>query len=55
MLVYNNCLQSVGRIVKVSLTHLTLYLPMAPSYRNQSVDLQSKSADWFLYDENIGR
>ena len=28
---------------------------MFPSYRNQSVDLQSKSTDWFLYDENIGR
>ena len=25
------------------------------SYRNQSVDLQSKSSDWFLYDVNIGR
>ena len=28
------------------LTHLTLKLP---SYRNQSIDLQSKSIDWFLY------
>ena len=26
---------------------------MFPSYRNQSVDLQSKSTDWFLYDGNI--
>ena len=25
------------------------------SYRNQSVDLQTKSADWFLYDRNIVR
>ena len=25
-----------------------------PSYRNQSVDLSCKSADWFLYDGNIG-
>ena len=25
------------------------------SYRNQSVDLQNKSTDWFLYDGNIGR
>ena len=23
---------------------------MFPSYRNQSVDLQSKLTDWFLYD-----
>ena len=28
---------------------------MFPSYRNQSVDLQSKSIDWLLYDGNIGR
>ena len=28
---------------------------MSTSYRNQSVDLQSKSTDWFLYDGNIGR
>ena len=26
---------------------------MFPSYRNQSVDLQSKSTGWFLYDGNI--
>ena len=26
-----------------------------PIYRNQSVDLQSKSTGWFLYDGNIGR
>ena len=25
------------------------------SYRNQSVDLKSKSTDWFLYDGNTGR
>ena len=23
------------------------------SYRNQSIDLQSKSIDWFLYDKNL--
>ena len=28
---------------------------MFPSYRNQSVDLQSKSTGWFLCDGNIGR
>ena len=32
----------------------SLTLPMLSSYRNQSVDLQSKSTDWFLYDGNIG-
>ena len=24
------------------------------SYRNQSIDLQSKSTDWFLHDEEHG-
>ena len=23
------------------------------SYRNQSIDLQNKSADWFLYDRDL--
>ena len=23
-----------------------------PSYRNQSIDLHSKSIDWFLYEDN---
>ena len=27
---------------------------MFPLNRNQSVALQAKSSDWFLYDENIG-
>ena len=27
---------------------------MFPSYRNQSIDLQTKSTDWFLHDRNIG-
>ena len=27
---------------------------MFPSSRNQSIDLQSKSINWFLYDRNIG-
>ena len=27
---------------------------MLSSYRNQSVDLQRKPTDWFLYDGNIG-
>ena len=34
---------------------LTCYQPMLPSYRNQSTDLLSKSIDWFLCDEMIGR
>ena len=26
---------------------------MLTTYRNQPIDLQSKSIDWFLYDDNI--
>ena len=27
--------------------------PVLPSYKNQSIDLYSKSIDWFLYEGNI--
>ena len=33
------------------LTHLT---PKLPSCRKQSLNLQSKSIDWFLHDGNFG-
>ena len=29
-------------------------MPVLPSYKNQSVDLHSKSMDWFLYEGNTG-
>ena len=29
-------------------------MPVLPSYRNESIDLQSKSIDWFLYEGNTG-
>ena len=29
-------------------------MTVLPSYRNQSVDLLSKSIDWFLYEGNSG-
>ena len=35
-------------------SELTFFMPMFPSYRNQSIDLQWKSIDWFLYEGNIG-
>ena len=35
--------------------HLTLSRWRPLSYRNQSIDLQSKSMDWFLYDNGFGR
>ena len=31
---------------------LTHYVPVLPSYRNQSIDLHSKSIHWFLYEGN---
>ena len=35
----------------LSLTH---EIPVLLSYRNQSIDLRSKSIDWFLYEGNTG-
>ena len=32
---------------------LTLSRRRPLSYRNQSIDLQSKSMDWFLYDNDL--
>ena len=29
-------------------------MPKLSRYRNQSIDLQSRSTDWFLYDGNFG-
>ena len=29
------------------------FMTEAISYRNQSIDLQSKSMDWFLYDNGL--
>ena len=28
-------------------------MPVLPSYRNQLIDLRSKSIDWFLFEGNI--
>ena len=39
--------------VLIELILLTHYTPKVPSYRNQSIDLQNKSIDWFLYDGNF--
>ena len=33
--------------------HLTLSWRRSLSYRNQSIDLGSKSMDWFLYDNGL--
>ena len=29
-------------------------MPVLPSYRNQSINLHSKSNDWFLYEGSAG-
>ena len=29
-------------------------MPVLPSYKNQSIDLHSKSIDWFLNEGNTG-
>ena len=34
--------------------HLNLWRPRPISYRNQSINLQSKSMDWFPYDIGLG-
>ena len=34
--------------------YLTHQVPVLPSYRNQSIDLHSKSIYWFLYEGNTG-
>ena len=34
--------------------HLTHIMPMLHLYRKQSIDLQWKSVNWFLYERNIG-
>ena len=39
-------------VFKVNGKNITA-MPLSPSYRNQSIDLQSKSSDCFLYDINI--
>ena len=34
-------------------TSLTLLLQKSLTYWNQSINLQSKSMDWFLYDKDV--
>ena len=34
-------------------TNLTLSWRRSPLYRNQCIDLKSKSMDWFLYEMNL--
>ena len=44
------------KILKILFTRLiplTLWIRRSLSYRTQSIDLQSKSMDWFLYERNL--
>ena len=44
----------VCKSVNLFFTQLTHEVPVLPSYRNQSIDLHSKSVDCFLYEGNTG-
>ena len=35
------------------LSALNSFMMEVPTYRNQPIDLQSKSVDWFLYDRDL--
>ena len=38
---------------KIAISRLTISWRRPLSYRNQSIDLQSKLIDWFLYDNGL--
>ena len=55
---HNECFRckidiSYKRINKLAISELTLSGRGSLSYRNQSIYLQSKSIDWFLYDSGL--
>ena len=51
-----NCLPYKGRIqMNIAKLAFNSFTTEAVSYRNQFIDLQSKSMDWFLYDINLRR
>ena len=43
-----------GTIKIQSALNINLLNAKLTSYKNQFIDLQSKSIDWFLYDDNFG-
>lgn len=47
------CSVYCGQVLKF-FTVSTVQRPIIPSFRNQSIGLQSKSIDWLLYDGSIG-
>ena len=46
-------IEKVIRMINQGKPILTLLWRGPLSYRNQSIDLQSKSMDWFLYDNGL--
>ena len=47
----------INEMYKLSIFYRGVFnpsMPVLPSYRNQSIDLHSKSIDWFLYEGNTG-
>ena len=46
-------LETKKLFIHLWITLLTLLWRRSLSYRNQSIDLQSKSMDWFLYDNGL--
>ena len=47
----------INEMCKLSIFYRGVFnpsMPVLPSYRNQSIDLHSKSIDWFLYEGNTG-
>ena len=48
-----HCWIIIGAAVKI--IRLNSSMTEVVSYRNQSIDLQSKSMDWFLYDKDLHR
>ena len=51
--VHSTCLQSQKYYLSIEAT-LTFSIQRPLSYRNQSIDLGSKSMGWFLYDNGLG-
>ena len=46
-------LETKKLLIHLLITLLTLKWRRSLSYRNQSIDLQSRSKDWFLYDNSL--
>ena len=50
-LTFEQILHIILLFLLLTLTH---QVPVLPPYRNQSINLHSKSIDWFLHEGNTG-